>query len=200
MSQPPGSVSLRAARPADAPLLAQLIDLAGEGIPAWLWRQQAFEGESALAVGERRAAREEGGFSYRNAWVLEHEARSAGMLLGYPQPDPCVTGSLDELPSVVRPLVELEALAPGSWYVNAVAVLPEHRGKGFGSALMQHAATLAHRAGCRELSLIVAGGNVGAVRLYRGLGYREVATRPVVRFEGFPHGGDWLLMTRLLDA
>lgn len=196
----PASAALRPACPGDAALLAELIDLAGEGIPAWLWRQQAAPGESPLDVGTRRATREEGGFSYRNAWVLEHEDRPAGMLLGYPQPDPYETGALDELPPIVRPLVELEALAPGSWYINAVAVLPRLRGQGLGSALMQHAEVLARETGCRSLSLIVATENRGAVRLYQRLGYHGIAARPVVPFEGFPHGGDWLLMTRSTGA
>ena len=49
--------------------LAHLINLAGEGIPHYLWSDMAEEGEDPMAVGARRAAREEGGFSYRNARV-----------------------------------------------------------------------------------------------------------------------------------
>lgn len=70
-----------------------------------------------------RAARESGGFSYRNAHVAERDGRVVAMLLGYRLPEPYDAGDLEALPSVVRPLVELEALAPGSWYVNAVAAL-----------------------------------------------------------------------------
>ena len=40
-----------------APALAYLINLAGEGIPAYLWQSQAKNGESPLEVGIRRAAR-----------------------------------------------------------------------------------------------------------------------------------------------
>lgn len=187
---------LRRATPGDAVLLAGLIDLAGEGIPSYLWSEQAAPDESALAVGARRAARDEGGFSYRNAWILEHAGGCAGMLLGYVQPDPYETGRLEDLPPVVRPLVELEALRPGSWYVNAVAVPAGSRGLGHGSALMAHALRLAAAAHCRELSLIVAEQNLAAVALYRRLGYAAVARRPVVAVPGFSHGGDWVLMTR----
>ena len=34
------------------------------------------------------------------------------------------------------PLQELENLAPGTWYVNVLAAYPEHRGKGYGRALL----------------------------------------------------------------
>ncbi len=149
-----------------------------------------------MAVGARRAARAEGGFSYRNAWVLELDGRAAGMMLGYTQPDPCESGPLAELPPMVRPLVELEALSPGSWYVNAIAVMPDRRGLGLGSTLMAHAGELARLAGCPELSLIVAEQNAGAVALYRRLGYIERARRPRIPFSGSGHEGDWILMTR----
>jgi ribosomal protein S18 acetylase RimI-like enzyme len=184
----------RTATPADARLLATLVDLAGEGIPAFLWGQQAVPGQTPLDIGMQRAARAEGGFSYKKAWIAEVGGRAAGMLLGYPQPDPYETGPLDDLPPVVRPLVELEALSPGSWYVNAVAVLPDHRGAGVGSRLMALAKTSAGSAGCRDLSLIVAEDNRGAVALYRRLGYAEAARRQVVTYPGCRHGGDWLLM------
>ena len=52
----------------DAADLARLVDLAGEGLPSYLWARMAEPGEDAFAVGERRrAARDEGAFSWRNA-------------------------------------------------------------------------------------------------------------------------------------
>jgi ribosomal protein S18 acetylase RimI-like enzyme len=185
---------IRMATPADARFLATLVDLAGEGIPSFLWGRQAVRGQAPLDIGMQRAARTEGGFSYTNAWIAEIAGKAAGMLLGYPQPDPYETGPLDDLAPVVRPLVELEALSPGSWYVNAVGVLREHRGAGIGTRLMALAETSAGRVRCRELSLIVAEENSRAVALYRRLRYAEVARRPVVSYPGCRHGGDWLLM------
>ncbi|HEX6094114.1 MAG TPA: hypothetical protein VFZ07_12215, partial [Dongiaceae bacterium] len=51
----------------DAPILAELVNYAGEGLPLYLWGKMAAAGESAWDVGRRRAARDEGSFSYRNA-------------------------------------------------------------------------------------------------------------------------------------
>ena len=39
------------------------------------------------------------------------------------------------------PLQELENLAPGTWYVNVLAAYPEHRGQGYGTALLAVAET-----------------------------------------------------------
>jgi hypothetical protein len=65
------AVRLRPATREDAELLARLIDIAGEGFGTYLWSQSAAPGETALDVGRRRAQREDGGFSYRNATLAE---------------------------------------------------------------------------------------------------------------------------------
>jgi ribosomal protein S18 acetylase RimI-like enzyme len=190
---------LRPACKEDARALAQLIDIAGEGFATYLWTQSAVPGEGALDVGMRRAQREGGGFSYRNAIVAEIDGRVAGLLLGYRLAEPYDIGDLSSLSDLVRPLVELESEAPGSWYVNALAVFPEYRGRGLGSQLLAEAERIAGLARASTLSIIVADQNEGAKRLYLRTGYRAVARRPLVAFPGLPHSGDWLLMTMPVD-
>ena len=41
----------------DAPILAELVNYAGDGLPLHLWSKMAAPGESAWDVGRRRAAR-----------------------------------------------------------------------------------------------------------------------------------------------
>ncbi len=195
MGHPP---TLRPARKSDAANLAVLIDMAGHGLPAWLWQQAVERGEaiSAFEIGRTRALREEGGFSFRNAFVIEHEGEVAGMLLGYRQDDPYETGDLEELSSVLRPLVELESQAPGSWYVNAVAVFSEHRGSGFGKVLLGLAEEQAVAANADKVSLIVEDTNSAAIGLYLSLGYGVAARRPFVPFTSTQDADEWLLMTK----
>ncbi|WP_111412238.1 GNAT family N-acetyltransferase [Billgrantia lactosivorans] len=188
--------TIRKARVEDAPTLAELMNLAGEGIPAYLWERMAEPGEDVMAFGACRVARPEGGFSYANAHVAEVDTGIAGMLLGYRLDDPYDTGPMDELPAVVRPLVELEALVPGSWYVNAVATVSAYRGQGVGRRLMAQAERLAAESHARTMSLIVAEQNDRARRLYEELGYQAHARRPIVPFPRCPHRGNWLLMTK----
>jgi hypothetical protein len=71
----------------DATALAQLVNCAGEGLPLYLWGNMAEPGESAWEVGRRRAQREAGSFSYRNAVVVEADGRVVAALVGYPLPD-----------------------------------------------------------------------------------------------------------------
>ncbi len=191
-------INIRSARREEAGQLAVLMNMAGEGIPSYLWTRMAEPGEEPMEVGARRVRRDEGGFSYQNAHVAEVGEEIAGSLVGYRLDDPYELGSLEDYPEVVRPLVELEAMAPGSWYINAVAVSADHRRRGIGTMLMDHAVTLARETGARQMSLIVAEENRGAVDLYRKLDYQERASRPVVGFPGFEHSGKWLLLVREL--
>jgi ribosomal protein S18 acetylase RimI-like enzyme len=183
-----------------APRLAYLINLAGEGLPEYLWSGMAEADESPLDVGSRRAARTEGGFSYTNARVCMESGVLLGMIVAYRLPDACDVGDLAGYPAPVRPLVQLEARAPGSWYVNAVATYPEHRGRGVARALMADAAGRARAAGCEVMSLIVASGNAAALGLYDAIGYQVARTLPVVPYPGCPHGGEWVLMTHRLSS
>ena len=112
----------------DAPLLAELVNYAGEGLPLYLWQRMAEPGESPWDVGRRRAARTEGSFSFRNAVMARNDGEHTGCVIGYPLPDVPEPVPSD-MPPMFRPLQELENEAPGSWYINVLAVIPAHRGE-----------------------------------------------------------------------
>ncbi len=191
---------VRDAEEAEARDIAYLLNLAGEGIPEYLWRGGVKGKESPLDVGTRRAAREEGVFSYTRARVCTADNRLVGMVLSYRQPDPYGVGDLSEYPEVVRPLVELEAQAPGSWYINAIATFEGHRGKGVARTLLADVEDRARAKLCDRLSLIVASENPGAKRLYEHIGFKPVTSLPVVPYPGCLHAGDWILMIRDLQG
>jgi ribosomal protein S18 acetylase RimI-like enzyme len=191
----------RPATKADAAALAVLVDIAGEGMPAYMWSTLAAPGQSVLELGRERAAREEGGFSYKNAVVAEIDGEIAASLVGYRLDDPYdLAGSLAETPDIVRPLVRLEAKAPGSWYVNVLATFPEFRRKGIGARLLAIAEEKARDQRAPSLSVIVGSWNEPASRLYAGAGYAALASEKAILFPGCPHHGDWVLMVRSLAA
>jgi len=195
-----GPLTFRPAAKADAAALAVLVDIAGEGLPAHLWSTLNAPGQSILEVGRERAARETGGFSYRNAIVAEVGGEVAGCLVGYRLDDPYDLSGLEEVPPLVRPLVLLEAKAPGSWYVNVLATFPEFRRKGIGMELLGIAEQKAREQGAPALSVIVAAENERAARLYAAAGYEVLAAEPIFAFPGCPHGGDWVLMVKPLPT
>ena len=196
MTSSSGHATIRDARKRDCAALAQLINIAGEGLPLYLWRQMAGAGEDPWDIGRERATRDSGGFSYRNSVVAEVEGNIVGALLGYPEaaePDAIDPAST---PPMFVPLLELENLAAGTWYVNAVATFPDARGLGVGSQLMEWAEHRASALGLRGTSLIVSDANRGARRLYERLGYEETARRPMVREQWQNAGDNWVLMIK----
>lgn len=189
--------TFRPATKADAAALAVLVDIAGEGMACHMWQGLAAPGQSAVEIGRERARRDEGGFSYRNATIAEIGGEIAACLVGYRLDDPYdLDASLAETPEIVRPLIRLEAKAPGSWYVNVLATFPEFRRQGIAGQLLEIAEAKACEARAPGLSVIVASWNVPAARLYASAGYAGLAREPALPFPGCPHQGDWVLLVK----
>jgi ribosomal protein S18 acetylase RimI-like enzyme len=193
-------ITLRAATTRDAPAMVLLVDIAGHGLPLHFWTTAVRRGEavSALEVGYMRALREEADFSWKKATIAELDGEVAGMLTGYLLPARAPVVDLGKLDPVVRPLVELEALAPSTWYVNVLAAFARFRRLGVGTALIGRAGEIARAVNARGVSLIVEDTNEAARRLYEDRGFREVARRPFHAFDGAPEVYDWILMVRPL--
>ena len=192
-------MTIRDALKSDCAELAKLINFAGEGLPLYLWGHIADAGADAWAIGRERAARETGSFSYRNAVIAEIDGDTVGALVGYPVPEEPGTIDTESTPPMFVPLIELENLAAGTWYVNAVAAFPGSRGLGVGSKLMQWAERKTSELGLRGISLIVSDANPGARRLYERLGYHEAARRPMVKERWKNEGRNWVLMIKNVE-
>lgn len=178
-------IHLRPATPEDAPLMVDLVDMAGDGLPMATWSGHAPTNPRAFGI--RHALRDQGGFTWRNARIAEWDGAVAGMLMCWPlalEPHP-----LEGLPPLVRPIQTLENLARGRLLINAVAVLPAFQRKGIGWMLVQ---TVTDRA-----ALIVGDGNTAARTLYERLGFVEVARETVVGDAIWtPPHQNWCLMVR----
>ena len=188
-------MQIREAQAADAEHLVRFINMAADDLPLHFWRKSVGPEGDALAYGLERAARETGNFSFRNAWLAEVEGNVAACLLGYaadPEPAPIDP----DTPPIFVPLLELEAMAPGSWYLNVLATYEAARGKGCGSALLAKAEGIARQGGHKTISLIAADTHHDALRLYRAKGFAEVARRPVVKGDWQVDASEWILFTR----
>ncbi len=186
---------IRKATAADAGHLVHFINMAADDLPLHFWTKSVGEGGDPWAWGQERAARETGNFSYRNAWLAEVDGKVAACLLGYPaETEPAPIDP--DTPPIFVPLLELEALAPGSWYLNVLATYENFRGRGCGRALLAQAEDVARQAGLSTISLIAADTHQDALRLYAASGYHEVARRPVVKQDWAVDASEWILFTK----
>ena len=189
----------RAATSEDAGTLAEFVEFASEGLAVYLWSKMAGNGGDPWRIGRERVRSETGEMSYHNAVIAELAGRPASGLISYPlgdRPEPIS----DQLPAMLVPLQELMNLALDSWYVHVLAVYPQYRGTGQGSALLALADRFAASGGKPGLSLIVSDTNLGARRLYESRGYREAAKRKMVK-ERWKHPGvNWVLMRKDLEG
>lgn len=189
---------IRQATKSDAVCLAQLIDIAGEGIPSWLWAQSCDAGQTPLERGVERAKRTAGGFSFKNALVAEQDGGTLGMVLSYPitnEPE----DDLADLADPVAPFVALEKQSVGTWYINALVVFAGNRSRGIGVKLLKAAEALALEHGTKVMSIQAYAQNAGAVRLYQRLGYEMTSKAAVLSHPCQPYyTGDVLLLTKQL--
>lgn len=170
--------------------------MAADGIASLFWEAQRAPGETVLDVGTRRALRTEATFSVRNAVVgTAADGTVTSMLLGYAL-DAEEPADLSTVTPFLVPITRLEPRAAGTCYINALAVRPEARGRGLGTALLGIASRLAAAAGRERTSLIALSGNIPAMRLYEHAGYTIAAREPVVPHPRLRLAGEWVLMLR----
>ncbi|MCA9245251.1 MAG: GNAT family N-acetyltransferase [Phycisphaerales bacterium] len=186
----------RQARSEDAPRMAELVNIAGDGLPLYLWRKFARDGQTGWDVGLERASNGIGGFAYHNTVVRDVDGQAAACLIGYASNGP--PPPVGDPPAPLKPLMELSEIVHDTWYLNVLATHPEYRGRGFASALLRIADELARASGKERISLIMSDANEGARRLYTRNGYAECATRPMVK-ESWEHvGQNWVLLVKAL--
>ena len=188
-------MQIRKARASDATHLAHFINMAADDLPLHFWRKSVGAEGDALAFGAERAARSTGNFSYNNAWLAEVDGAVAACLLGYAA-DATPAAIEADTPAILVPLLELEALAPGTWYLNVLASYAPYRGQGLGSALLAKAEAIAAAAGHASISLIAADTHMAARRLYAAKGFREIAQRAVVKGDWQVDANSWHLLTK----
>ncbi|WP_297818309.1 GNAT family N-acetyltransferase [uncultured Lactobacillus sp.] len=82
------------------------------------------------------------------------------------------------LPQETEVFTDQEAL-PGEWYIDALAVSPDHWGEGIGSSLLAIAPQVAKKHGYNVISLNVDQDNPRAQRLYEYKGFETVSTMQI---------------------
>lgn len=130
----------RPGRPDDSSDLAILFDAASRRMCAWYWGTIAAPWQSWLEVGRDRIRNLTDLTSHHSKWhVAEQQGETVGAIFGFSIPDPYDRVDLTEVEEVLHPMIALEITAKGCWLLQAIALFPEHRGKGYGPALIEQA-------------------------------------------------------------
>lgn len=191
-------IVIRPATKADASEVALLANIATHGglRASWEYDKRAAGSYDPIEVGRLDLLDERDGLNWRNASIAEFDGEVVGLLLGYPEPQ--ITPPMPEsLPDFLVPIVELEWLAAGRWFVSMLAVHIPWRGQGIGALLLNLAEAKRANAGSAGLALIVEDANLRARQLYERQGFVVYAARPMRIFpNGTIPGQDWLLMVK----
>ena len=183
----------------DCTELALILDVAGRRLPSYLWSQDTGQGQSCFEYGREKIRTDTNRNSYFKNWlVAEFQDKFVGAFFGFSIEDPYPEIDLDAVPECFRPCIELERVARGCWLLQAIAILPQYRGKRLARQLLDKAESVAMDSGTNRIALQVEEVNEVAFKTYRSNGYVEVDRRPYVQFPGSEDTGDVVLMWKEL--
>ena len=169
-------INIRQAQKSDAHIIAQAVAMAIGDENA----MKNYCGEEYMTLLTRIAESEDSQYSYHNTFVAEIDGKVAGAVIGYDG------ARLHELRATTYSIIynelwrtpsipdETEA---GEFYLDTLAVLPEHRGLGIGRMLITAIRDKAFATGHSRVGLIVDFDNPRAESLYTSLGFARAGTK-----------------------
>lgn len=162
-----------------------------EGLACGRYLDEASEGFHTFMLGRRAAhviaaafALPDHSYSFQNVLFAEDDGRIVGMTLGFTAEQHRTFSDRPLKESAEYPVLRattvrvllapvfrvLETIADGHFYLLAIAIDEQQRGKGVGSALLDASEARARASGSTQLSLDVSARNEGARRLYERRG------------------------------
>ena len=181
----------------DATTLALIFDAAGRRVPSYFWSQYAADGQSFFEFGREKIRTDTEGKSYYNNWyVAEKNSNFIGAFFGFIVDNPYPEIDYEEEPEWWIPFKELEMLASGTWLLQVISILPEHRGKNYAKDLLMKAEDVAREYGAKKITLQVEEINTLAMKTYLKNGYQEVDRRELIPFPFSNDTGDIVLMEK----
>lgn len=191
------STQIRPATADDIPHLARFQTAAFGGYNEVLYDGLA-PGRSTESLVQPQFAQPDTTPFFENHWVAMCDGQVAGGIHSFAMADMAKCPRDPLVPEERHTMVEeyLRYLpAPDAWYVHALAVYPEFRGKGIASTLLSLGFKQARDEEFAECCLYVFAGNVAAVTLYKKHGFKVVNRHRVTQHPLLYYPGDMLLMT-----
>ena len=184
----------------DATTLALVMDAAGRRLPSYFWSQYAADGQSFFEFGREKIRSDTEGKSYYKNWhVAEKNSNFVGAFFGFIVDNPYPEIDYEDEPEWWIPFKELEMLASGTWLLQVISILPEHRGKNYAKDLLLKAEQVALEHSAKKITLQVEQVNNIARKAYLANGYQEVGRREFIPFPFSNDSGDLILMEKTLS-
>ena len=170
------TIQIRQATISDAEFIAQAVAMAIGDENAL----KSYCGEDYTTLFAKIAENKESQYSYHNTLIAETDGNIVGAIIGYDGAKlhelrattySIIYNELRRTPSIPD---ETEA---GEFYIDTLAVLPQHRGTGIGRKLITAIRDKAFTAGHSRVGLIVDFDNPRAESLYTSLGFTRVGTK-----------------------
>jgi ribosomal protein S18 acetylase RimI-like enzyme len=196
--------SIRRATAGDALACAQLLLMASHGMAEAVFRDLIPGQPTEQIIATRRIEPEGRSSSYTHWWVADGDHSDiAGGINAYALKDnfrPAREELLtEERIRILRPMLELDAVATGTFFINVLAVFPEYRHVGLGRRLIALAVQKARQAGTAAVSLTTFEEDSRLVSYYREIGFTTIAARPIQPHECLQAGGNLVLMAMPID-
>lgn len=189
-------MKLRPATILDCADIAILDDMAGRGLPLWLWQCAVERGDTdnALEWGRSTYTGDVGKAVWPEIIIGEVDNEVAGMVWAYKMTRERANKVLDE--PIFKPIGALREQTIGTFYIDAIAVYKRFRGKGIARQLMKCAY---EQAKDLPITLIAADDNTNAIGLYQSEKFTETARETFVPYAPSNKTQNWLLMTQDAD-
>lgn len=170
------TINIRQAQKSDAKFIAEIVAMAIGDEKS----MKDYCGEEYITLLTKIAESENSQYSYNNTLVAEIDGKAVAAVIGYDG------ARLHDLRAVTysiiynelgrKPSIPDETEA-GEFYLDSLAVLPEHRGTGIGRMLITAIHNKAFSEGHNRIGLIVDFDNPRAEALYTSLGFTRVKTK-----------------------
>jgi ribosomal protein S18 acetylase RimI-like enzyme len=196
-------IFIRDAEAGDARALAEVCVMAGHGVME-LFYAGLVPGRSVIDCVMARRILDRDSFAAFRHWRVATDASGdfLGALNSLPHkalmdaPDDPLLEQAKMRP--IAGLLELEEVPAGSYYVNIIAVYPQHRRSGAGAALMRDAERLARLQKFSRMSLCTFEDDPALMGFYRGQGFETQERRAIEPHPAIGMSGHFVLMTREL--
>jgi ribosomal protein S18 acetylase RimI-like enzyme len=188
--------TIRPARRGDAADMVVLDDIAGSGLPSFLWRKAVESGhnDNAMSLARDLMMSRNAPNGWLNCRIAQIGDDVAGLATSYPLSQ---VSAEETRIAPLAPVLSLMRMASGTWYLDALAVYPEQRRRHIGSRLLENVFERAKREGqMTEVSLVLRSDNVAGAKFYERFGFAQVIRKPFIGWEGSRAVGvEYLLMS-----